>query len=95
MGAVLFVLVGCGVEDRVGDCSYEVGYPLSESLREDSERTVAAARRQVTSVVFDRIVKQSRAGNFGVENVVVADDAERHAQQMVQARLVLSHVRVV
>ena len=95
MSAVLFVHFDVGNVDGVGNRADQVGDLRPEARGQHRERARAADWRQVVGVVFDRVVQQCRADDVRVMNVVVDDDPERDAEQVVDERLALAVVECV
>ena len=56
------------------------------------DRAGPAARGQVGGMVLDRVVEQGGADDVDVADAVMADDPQRHAQQVVDVRLTLPPV---
>jgi hypothetical protein len=79
----LGVFVDHGGVDGVGNGSDQVGDPWAEARGQRRERARTAGGRQVVRVVFDRVVEQGRADDVHVVYVVVDDDPERDAEQVV------------
>ena len=81
---------GCvlGVGDRVD----QAGDPRAETRGQRGDRGGPAARGQAVGIVLDRVVEQGGADHVDVVDAVVADDPQRHAQQVIDVRLTLTPV---
>ena len=86
------VPVSTGLPFGVGDRVDERGDPRAELPGQGGDGRGPAAGRQAAGVVLDRVVQQGGADDVGIVDAVVADDPQRHAQQVVDVRLALAAV---
>ena len=90
---VLLVLVPAGLPDGVGHGPDQLGHPRPEPVGQHRERGLPVATgSELRGVVFHRIVQQRGRRDVGVVHLVVREDPDRHAQQVVQVGLPLPPV---